>query len=296
MDLRRLQLVRAVAVVITIISLSALMTAQSSIPPAELVRRTVKNELSSDNLKFMFRDQKSGPHGSQTKLIVQTKQATAGMLIEVNGKPLGPNQRQQEQARLEKMASDPAALEHKMKQEKEDADHVTRIMRALPDAFLYEEAGTESGKQGIGKDGDELIRLKFRPNPKYDPPTHTEQVLTGMQGTMLVDAKKFRLAKIDGTLFKDVGFGWGILGHLDKGGRFVVGQGEVGPNHWEVTQMHLDFTGKIMMFKSLTIKSDEIFSDFRPVPSNLTFAQAVELLKKQEDTVAENKSQSGNTK
>jgi hypothetical protein len=295
MHLKRLQCV-PVMTVATILSLSPFMTGQSSVPPAELIRQTVKNELASDHKKFMFRDQKKNPNGSQTKLIVETKQATAGMLIEENGKPLGPDRRQQEQARLQKLASDPDALQHKIKQEKDDTDHTSRIMKALPDAFLYEPDGTETGKPGLGKEGDELVRLKFRPNPKYDPPTHTEQVLTGMQGYMLVDAKKQRLAKIDGTLFKEVGFGWGILGHLDKGGRFVVVQGEVAPNHWEVTQMHLDFNGKIMMFKSLTIKSDETFTDFRPVPENLTFAQAIELLKKQEDTVADNHSQSANTK
>jgi hypothetical protein len=295
MDLKKLRVAPSVAV-IAILSLSPLVTAQSSVPPSELIRQTVKNELASDHKMFMFRDQKTSPNGSQTKLIVQTKQATAGMLIEENGKPLGPNRRQQEQARLQRLASDPEALQHKIKQEKDDADHTSRIMKALPDAFLYEPDGTEVGKPGVGKPRDELVRLKFRPNPKYDPPSHTEQVLTGMQGYMLVDATKKRLAKIDGTLFKEVGFGWGILGHLDKGGRFVVVQGEVGPDHWEVTQMHLDFNGKIMMFKNLTIKSDDTFSDFRPVPESLTFAQAIELLKKQEDTVADNHSQSGKTK
>jgi len=295
MDLKRFRFAPLIGVA-AILSMSPLVTAQSSVPPAELIRQTVKNELATDHKKFMFRDQKKGPNGSQTKLIVQTKQATAGMLIEENGKPLGPDRRQQEQARLHRLASDPDALQHKMKQEKDDADHTSRIMKALPEAFLYEPDGTETGKPGLGKEGDQLVRLKFRPNPKYDPPTHTEQVLTGMQGYMLVDATKQRLAKIDGTLFKDVGFGWGILGHLDKGGRFVVAQGEVGPDHWEVTQMHLDFNGKIMMFKNLTIKSDDTFTDFRPVPENLTFAQAIELLKKQEDTVAENHSQNGDTK
>ena len=169
-------------------------------------------------------------------------------------------------------------------------------MQALPDAFLYEKDGEQVGKPGVGKEGDELVRLKFRPNPKYDPPTHTEQVLTGMQGYMLIDENKSRLAEIDGTLYKDVGFGWGILGHLDKGGRFVVRQGEVAPNHWDVTQMRLDFTGKVLLFKSLSIKSNEVYSDFRPVPANLTFAQGVELLRKQEETIAENHPNGGSTK
>ena len=296
MNSKQVWVLRALAATIFVSSLSTSGWAQSTVSPTELVRRTVKNELRDDHAKFMFRDQKDTPHGSQTKLLVQTNEAMAGMLIAVDGKPLGPNQRQQEQERLNQLATNPSALEQKRKREKEDADRVQRIMQALPDAFLYEKDGEQVGKPGVGKEGDELVRLKFRPNPKYDPPTHTEQVLTGMQGYMLIDENKSRLAEIDGTLYKDVGFGWGILGHLDKGGRFVVRQGEVAPNHWDVTQMRLDFTGKVLLFKSLSIKSNEVYSDFRPVPANLTFAQGVELWRKQEETIAENHPNGGSTK
>jgi hypothetical protein len=45
--------------------------------------------------------------------------------------------------------------------------------------------------------------------------------------------------------------------------------------------MQLSFTGKILFFKKLNIQSNDVFSHFRPVPANLTFAQGVELLKKE---------------
>jgi hypothetical protein len=258
--------------------------------PAELVRQTVENELkqSGDGPNFMFRDTKASARGSTTKLMVETREAMAGMLIAVNGKPLGPGMRQAELNRLDHLAHDRDALQRKRKQEKEDESRVNRIVKALPDAFLYEPDGTQLGGPGLGKPGDGLVRLKFRPNPNYDPPSRTEQVLTGMQGYVLIDSNKNRIARIDGTLFKDVGFGWGILGHLDKGGHFLVEQGDVGNDHWEISHMSLDFTGKILLFKSINIKSDETFSDFRPAPADLTFAQGVELLKKQEATLAEN--------
>jgi hypothetical protein len=107
-----------------------------------------------------------------------------------------------------------------------------------------------------------------------------------MQGYVLVDAVRYRIASIDGTLFKPVGFGWGILGHLDRGGRFMVQQQEVGDNLWEISSMTLSFTGKILLFKNLNISSTEVFSGFKRVPSDLTFAQAVELLKKEESSLA----------
>jgi hypothetical protein len=262
-------------------------------PPIDLVRKTVYNELHprDANAKFMFRDHKETPHGSQTKLMVETSDAMAGILIAIDGKPLTPEQREAENARVDRFLKDPDELKKRQKQEKDDAERTTRIMKALPDAFLYEYDGTETGRQGLGKPGDPLVRLKFRPNPDYDPPSRVEQVLTGMQGYVLIDTNEDRIAKIDGTLEKSVGFGWGILGHLDPGGHFLVQQGDVGDGHWEISCMDLAFTGKILFFKSINIKSTEMESDFRPVPSDLNFAQGLALLRKQEGLLAENGSE-----
>jgi hypothetical protein len=260
-----------------------------SVSSQELVRKAVANELktSDDEQDYMFQSRKQTPNGSQTRLYVQTKDAMAGVTVAFNDKPLTPEQRAAEDARNQRLISDPDALKRKQKQEKEDSDRVNRIVKALPDAFLYEPAGTTVGTAGVGKPGDELVQLKFRPNPDYAPPSRIEQVLTGMQGVLLIDANQLRIAQIDGTLFKDVGFGWGILGHLDHGGHFLVEQGSVCENGWAITHMSLSFTGRILLFKSLNIKSDEVYSEFRPVPADLTFAQGVELLKKHQVVVTE---------
>ena len=259
-----------------------------AIAPAELVRVTVQNEIraaENPNVRHMFAARKETKAGSQTRLYCETRDAMAGMAIANDDKPLTPQQRQAEEARLELLINNPAELAKKRQREKEDADRVNRIVRAMPDAFFFEYDGTMPGQS---RDGGELIRLKFHPNPKYDPPSHVEQVLQGMQGLLLIDARTHRIARIDGTLFRDVGFGWGILGHLDKGGHFLVEQSDVGDGSWDMSRMSLAFTGKIMFFKKIDIKSTEVYTDFRPVPSSTTFAQGVDLLKKQEATLAEN--------
>lgn len=282
----------AIGILAMLESVSAIAADQSSESPIELVRLTVQRETATGNgPEAMFTDHKGTPQGSQTKLVVETRQATAGILVAINNKPLSPRQRQAEEARLEGLVNNPEDLKKKQRSEKEDAEGVTRIMRALPDAFLFEPDGSAVGNQEIGRPGDQLIRLKFRPNPKYSPPSHVEQVLTAMQGYILIDADRHRIAKIDGTLTKEVGFGWGILGHLDRGGHFLVEQAEVIPGDWEITHMSLSFTGKELFFKNISVKSDEVFSNFRPAPPNLTFAQGVELLKKQEAELAENQPQ-----
>ncbi len=104
----------------------------------------------------------------------------------------------------------------------------------------------------------------------------------------MLDTRRHRLASIDGTLFKEVSFGWGILGHLDKGGHFLVQQQEISDDYWAISSMKLDITGKVLLVKSLVFSMTEVFSDFKPVPKDTSFAQAIELLEKEEGVFAEN--------
>src|ERR1700687_3952420 len=266
--------------------------------PDELVRHAVANEIKSNSQgpKYMCRQRKETPAGSQTKLMVETRDAMVGMVVAYNDQPLSQQQRRDEYGRIERFVNEPAELDRKRRQEKESAERVNLILKALPDAFLYEYDGTETGRPGVGKPGNQLLRLKFRPNPRYDPPSHVEQVLVGMQGVVLIDAERQRIARIDGTLFRDVAFGWGILGHLDRGGHFQVDQTDVTDNHWTIARMDLAFTGKVLLFKSINIKSTEIYSDFHPVPADLTFAQGIQLLKQQQAAIAQNQPPSGSSK
>ena len=99
-----------------------------------------------------------------------------------------------------------------------------------------------------------------------------------MQGYLLIDAAAHRLARIDGTLFRDVTFGWGIIGHLDKGGHFRVQQADC--RRW-ILGNHLhepEDDGKILLFQALSITIDEVFSDFQPFPRTCPLRKRVELL------------------
>jgi hypothetical protein len=258
----------------------------------ELVRAAVANEVAASNdnsIKHMFRSRKQTLQGSQTRLYVETQSAMAGMTIAYNDQPLSPEQTQGEEKHLAGLVGDPEQLSHKHSQEQQTTERTLRIVKALPDAFLYDYDGEEQGGADLGKDGGLLVRLKFRPNPAYEAPSRVEQVLEGMQGLVLIDPASRRIARIDGTLFKEVGFGWGILGHLDKGGHFLVEQRNVGDGSWDISRMSLSFAGKILFFKSIAIKSDEVFSDFRHVPADTTFAQGVEMLKVEQAKLAENR-------
>jgi hypothetical protein len=289
-DAYRKGILRAWAAVFALLAASSFVPAQDAkpaIPASELLRQAVAREVAEANgpaVKHMFRSRKQTPRGSQTRLYVQTHDAMAGMVIAIDDQALTQEQQQAEAGHLQWLADNPEVLRKKHAREKEDAERSLRIVKALPEAFRYEYAGSETGTANTGKAGDSLVRLNFTPNPDYSPPSREEQVLTGMKGYVLIDQQAQRLARIDGTLFKDVTFGWGIVGRLDRGGHLRVQQADAGDGTWDITEMSMSFTGKILLFRNLNVVSDEVFSDFRQVPENTTFAQGVAMLKEARET------------
>lgn len=252
--------------------------------PADLVRKAVTNENSSsnDNRHYTYRLIKRKPDRIETREMIETDQGVIGRLLMVNGKPLSPAEREKEDKRLQRLVDDPDQLAQKQKSQKEDDRRTRNMVAALPDAFLYEYAGTENQEPW-----GEMVVLKFRPNPNFSPPQRETMVYRGMQGTMAIAVPAYRIAKIEARLFRDVNFGWGILGHLDQGGQFIVEQKPVEDNHWEPSHMVLNFTGKALLFKTIKINDDETTIDYRTVP-DMSVAQAVDLLKKHDGEIAQN--------
>jgi hypothetical protein len=264
-------------------SFAAAQRAENS-SPGELIQATVAKELAASDAPghYMYRLTKDTPEYSQTKEMIETRDWLIGRLISVNHQPLRPEQQQKEDRRLRELLTDPSALRALQKREHRDEERVRGMMRALPDAFIYEYAGTE--RQACC---GELIRLKFRPNPKFDPPSLASRVYQGMEGTMLVDPTVRRLVRVDAELVRDVEFGWGFFGRLYRGGTFFLEQRDVGSGRWAMTTLALHFTGRILLFKKINIDSVRKASDFRRMPDNLTLEQGLALLLKEAEMVKE---------
>lgn len=276
----------AVVLLLPLAGIAALAQQKPDVDPIALVRGAAKNEIRANDVEqyYMFKDTTQYRDHSVTKEIVRTPQGGLSSTVLMNGHPLSAADRKKEDDRLRKFANDPEARRRRHDASKADDKRAELMLTSLPDAFLYTYAGTDPGPKG-----EELVHLNFRPNPSFNPPNHETAVYQGMQGDMIIDRQAMRIAKIDGTLVKDVDFGWGILGKLYKGGKFRIVQRDVGGGHWEEVEETLNFYGKILIFKSLTIWSTETMTDFRPIPSNLTTAQALDLLHKTAEQVADNR-------
>ena len=239
----------------------------------ELVRRVVANELKQEELDkshYMFKLKKVSPKGSKVQQIVQTDQGSIARTLLLNGQPPSDEVRQAEEQKIQKLIGDLDEQKRRQKREKEDENRAQIMVRALPNAFFYQE---------IGRDRD-VVKLRFRPDPNYEPQSREESIYTGMAGELWLNLPQQRLRKIDAHLFHDVDFGWGILGRLYKGGGFLVEQEQVDVSHWDTTILKLDLRGKALLFKTLIYDEQEFETDFRRLPDRVSLSEGADILKK----------------
>ncbi len=273
--------------------------AQASPPvpdPTALVRHAVAlrmaEEASHQPVRFVFH--KKSDVRIFTQEIIETSQGDVARLVAVNGAPLTATARQTEANRLHALAANPALQQHRFRREQADAARVDKLLQLLPDAFLYRYVRSEpcqvadipdvpipgvAGPAPLAPPAPDLCyHLTFTPNPHWSPPDIESRLLQGMAGDVWIDANGDRLHRLTGHFIEDVDFGWGIVGRFNRGGTVFLEQDRLSGNDWELTRMKLNLTGKVLLVKTLRIRIDETMGNFEPVPRNLDYRKAIDLL------------------
>jgi hypothetical protein len=245
----------------------------------QYVKDTIKHQLeaeAADHTHWRYRIHREDDKGSQDRDVIDSKEGQLARTVLLNGQPLTPEQRAADEARMKKLVSDPSERAKRDKRAKDDDEKGIQMLRAIPEAFIFKYEGAENGQ----------VILSFFPNPHYTAPTRELQVFRSMSGKMWIYRAEGRLARMDGSLFEDVTFGWGLLGRLNKGGTFSVTQSRVADNHWVYVSLDVKMIGHAVIFKSINVRQVERISDFHRVSDNLTISQAYELLEKGEHPVS----------
>ena len=246
----------------------------------EYVRQMIDHELSSlrdDHTHWRYHHHREDDKNNYDRDVIETTQGSLARTLLMWGKPLTAEQRQKDEERMRKLVADPEEQAQRAKRERDDDEKIDKMLRSISQAFIFKYEGEQDG----------LLRLSFVPNPHWDPPSLELRIFRSLQGNLWSDLSANRLAGIDGTLMEDVSFGWGILGRLYKGGTFKVTQRDVGEGHWTVVSEEVNMTGRAILFKTISRKQREIFTNFSRVPDSITLTQAYEMLQKPAATAAD---------
>ena len=289
----------------TLLLVLASGTAQSSDQPSEpspatdaaaLVRRAVANHLAAEaaHQPQRFYLHKKDDRHDYTQEIIETPQGDVALSVASNGAPLNAEGHQVQMDRLNTLDAHPDIQEHRHRREQEDNVRVDKLMRELPDAFLYHYDGTVdcdvSTPPSVPVPGlsastasepgmpSHCYHLTFEPNPAWNPPDTESRIMRGMAGEAWIEKSQERLTRLNAHLVTDVDFGWGFIGRLDKGGTIFLEQTETTDKDWELTRMKLNLTGKALLVKSLNIHLTEEMAHYAPAPANLDYHKAIRML------------------
>ena len=252
--------------------LTSTALAQKSAQPASdehlaLIARASEHERAElENPKlYRYQERLDWNWGSETRSVIETSEGRADRIVLFNGEPLSPEQQAKQQHRLEKLLSDHDALKNELKDQKSETQRRIRVVKAFPKAFFFDFAGTEKG----------LLRFNFRPDPDFSPKDRETQMYRGMEGSVWIEPLQERIVRIEGVLVKDVSFGWGIVGRLNKGGIYEISQTQLAPGEWRITRLDVDLKGKMFLFNSFRFQRKEMNTRFQSVSSEMTFQEAV---------------------
>src|SRR5205807_1724450 len=114
----------------------------------------------------------------ETREVVETKTGSLDRLIAIAGRPLSAGQQRDETERILRLSHNPEEQRKLEQTRRKDAEQCNAFLQMVPDAFLFEYAGESS----------DLIKLTFKPNPAFRPPSREGKVLHEMAGEIWVDA------------------------------------------------------------------------------------------------------------
>jgi hypothetical protein len=261
---------------------SAQSAPAASLDTTSLVRRAVQHRLDAEKTHHPTQSllRRVDERHDTTKLIIETRDGDVARMVAINGKPIGGDADLAELARLDNLAQHPELQEHRRKSEQKDAERVTHLLSLLPDAYIFKMEGIVPCSAG------QCYRLSFTPNPHFVPPDMESEILRGTAGEVRIDVAQERLNSLNATFISDVDFGFGIIGKLNKGSTVYLEQNDVGGHDWELTGLKLHVTGKALLLKSLSFQITEDASHFSPVAPNLSYRDAIQLLKKYDPPAA----------
>ncbi len=238
----------------------------------EIVRVATQTELKADaddHSQWMYRDiDGTGPR-QNVSLVIETSKGSVKKKIEANGQRLPESALRQEDVRIQSFVNDPGQQAKRRRDSEQDDKRATSMLKMLPEAFLWT----------VKRDSGDTVTLAFVPDPKFEPPTMESRVFAAMAGEIVVNKPQNRIQTVRGRLTSDVKFAWGLLGKMNAGGTFAVERRELAPGVWQITESHVHIDGHALLFKTISEHDDEVKSDFKRTPPEMTLERAAEVLK-----------------
>lgn len=247
-------------------------------PPRDWAVDTAANEveiLHHEEPYLRYRVHTVDQKGDRVRELVECRGGTVARMVRKEGRSLTPEEDKEERGRLTDLLKAPADFNKHTKSEAASKKLAADLVTLMPASMIY--TYVPGQPQIASRPGMQLVVLDYEPDPHWSPPNTTSEALTGLRGRMWIDAGSGRLMRMEGSVFRGVNFGWGMLAHIYPGGKLVLEQAKVADGRWIYTHFSQDTRVRALMVKTMDIKMQIDASDFQTIPT-MSYQDAIRLL------------------
>jgi hypothetical protein len=125
----------------------------------------------------MYRLEKEQYGKKQVEEIIETREGPLSRLLSINDQSLTAKQQEEDDERVKELMTSRSAERKLQRALEAETLQGRRLFKTLPEAFVFDY-----------EDGDgPLVKLSFRPNPTFHPPSLEARDFHDMEGEMWVD-------------------------------------------------------------------------------------------------------------
>lgn len=235
----------------------------SAIEPAEIVRRSVQANQSDWNQlpHYDYFVREIEPRGSKTYLSRMILGSRYDELVAVNDQALSPEAEAREKQKFEnelhaRQNETPERRRERIEKFQKDRKRDEFFMTQLAEAFDFTLVKTDQ------INGRRVYVLAAKPRGDYHPPNMEAKALTGMQGTMWIDAEDFHWVKVQAQVVRPVSIE-GFLARVERGTRFELDQIRISEGLWLPSRFLMASHAKVFLLFSKSNREEETYSGYR---------------------------------
>lgn len=174
--------------------------------------------------------------------------------VEVNGKPLSPEQERKQREEIEKRFNSQANSGGAA------PSREVQMMREMPNAFQFTLTGRETVR------GRETQIYSFDPLPSYQPPSMMLGILRKVKGRIWVDRAEKEMARVEVDVFEHASLG-GFLAHIEKDTQMHFDRTRVADGTWLPLASKMRYRGNILLVKGFFEQFESQYSNYIPMSS-----------------------------
>lgn len=186
--------------------------------------------------------------------------------IATNGHPLSPvedrdAQQKLEQTRAARSAESPEEKAHRIAKYRQERDRDHLLMAQMTKAFNFRIVR----QQTIA--GHRVWVVRATPRAGYRPPSMEAEALTGMNGTLWIDAGTCQWVRVEAHVIRPVSIA-GFLARVEPGTFFRLDKTPVTPSVWLASHFVMRSSARILGFFHRNESADQTFRNYTPAGSS----------------------------